>query len=321
MLRNCKLLVVLSVILCVTANQAYAQSRTIPDPTEETGGGTEGGTTTDGGTTDDGATGGVDIDSDEELLGDVKTEIQVLPWTQIAIDEAVPLKDDLIREADVFWYKILWRVIDCREKVNRPLVAPKMPLITILLDAATSGGVTLYDGLDDEFTTPVDLGTIPALSSQSDSVWVYNPVTEMDELTVIRQEFNPDAVNKFRIKEIWFFNEETSTMESRILGIAPIMEKYGELGNYQGDVVLFWAYFPELRETLVKKQAYNPLSGGIPLTFDHLFTLRLFSSYVIKEDNVEDLRIQDYSTGINALYESEKIKEDLFNFEHDLWSY
>ncbi|NNE56118.1 MAG: gliding motility protein GldN, partial [Flavobacteriales bacterium] len=181
--------------------------------------------------------------------------------------------------------------------------------------------VTLYDGLDDEFKVPVDLEGIPALSSQTDSIYVYNPVTEMDELTVITNEFNPETVNKFRLKEIWYFNEETSTMECRILGIAPVMEKYGEFGNYQGDVVIFWAYFPDLRETLVQTEAYNPFPNGIKLTFDDLFAMRLFSSYIIKEDNVDDLRIQDYTTGINALYESERIKEELFNFEHDLWSY
>jgi gliding motility associated protien GldN len=260
-------------------------------------------------------------DEGELVDGDIQTEIQTFPWTKTSLDEREPLAYDFLREADIFWYKIIWRVMDCREKMNRPMVAPKMPLITVLLDAAESGKVTLYDGLDDDFKVPVDLSGIPALSSQTDSIYVYNPATDRDELTVITNSFNPETVNKYRIKEIWYFNEETSTMESRILGIAPIMEKYGEFGNYQGDVVIFWAYFPDLRETLVKTEAYNPYPNGIKLTFDDLFAMRLFSSYIIKEDNVDDLRIQDYTTGINALYESERIKEELFNFEHDLWSY
>jgi gliding motility associated protien GldN len=257
----------------------------------------------------------------DELVGGVQTEIQTFPWHKTALEERQPLAYDFLREADIFWYKILWRVVDCREKMNRPMVSPKMPLIAVILNAAENGTVTLYDGLDDEFTTPTNMKDIPALSTQTDSIYVYNPATDMDELTVITNEFNPESVKKFRIKEIWYFNEETSTMESRILGIAPVMEKYGEFGNYQGDVVLFWAYFPDLRETLVKTEAYNPFPDGVKLTFDDLFAMRLFSSYIVKQDNVEDLRIQDYTTGINALYEAERIKEDLFNFEHDLWSY
>lgn len=260
-------------------------------------------------------------DATDELVDGMQTELQVMPWDKISMEERLPLAYDHIREADVFWYKILWRLMDTREKMNRPLASPKAPLISVIMDAAKQGEVTLYDGLDDEFTTPVNMEEIPALSSQTDSIYVYNPATEMDELTIISNEFNPESVTKYRLKEIWYFNEETSTMESRILGIAPIMEKYGEFGNYQGDVVIFWAYFPELRDRFVRTEAYNPFPNGIKLTFDDLFALRLFSSTIIKQDNVDDLRIQDYKTGINALYEAERIKEELFNFEHDLWSY
>lgn len=312
MLKNIKIIFAFFLAI-VVAVPAYSQGTLDAGDVQPTDAGDAGnaGTTVNTGNTNDG----------ELVGGDVKTEIQTLPWTKVSEEEAMPLPYDHIREADVFWYKVLWRVIDCREKMNRPFVAPKSPLINVLLNAAQDGSVTLYDGLDDEFTTPIDLNSVPALASQTDSVWVYNPETDQDELTVIRQEFNPQTVNKFRIKEVWFFNEETSTLESRILGVAPIMEKYGEFGNYQGDVVLFWAYFPDLRDIFVRTEAYNPYPNGIKLTYDDIFAMRLFASNIIKQDNVDDLRIQDYTTGINALYESERIKEELFNFEHDLWSY
>ena len=47
----------------------------------------------------------------------------------------------------------------------------------------------------------------------------------------------------------------------------------------------------------------------------------MFSSYIFKESNVMDRRLQDYLTGIDILYESQKIKDRLFNFEQDLWEY
>lgn len=312
MLKNRKIMVLIGAMVMMATSHLYAQIETGNEIETET-------TTTTITETEDNIDS--EIEDGDELVGDVKTEIQILPWEEISISQATPIPYDAVRQADVFWYKILWRVIDCREKMNRPFVAPKLPLITVLLDAAKEGSVTLYDGLDDEFSTPVDLEGIPALSSSVDSVWVWDPETEIEALTVIKNDFNPETVNKFRIKEVWFFNEETSTMENRILGIAPIMEKYGELGDYQGDVPLFWAYFPELRDKLVRTPAYNPLPNGIQLTFDHLFAMRLFSSYIVKEDNVDDLRIKDYTEGINALYEAEKIQEELFNFEHDLWEY
>lgn len=49
--------------------------------------------------------------------------------------------------------------------------------------------------------------------------------------------------------------------------------------------------------------------------------MRHFSNYVTKQSNVYDRRIEDYLTGVDMLLEADKIRLDIFNFEHDLWSY
>jgi hypothetical protein len=36
---------------------------------------------------------------------------------------------------------------------------------------------------------------------------------------------------------------------------------------------------------------------------------------------VYDRKIDEYLTGVDLLMESEKIKNDIFNWEHDLWQY
>ncbi len=43
-----------------------------------------------------------------------------------------------LREADVFWEKRVWRVIDVKEKMNIPFKYPRLPFVKILLDAAES---------------------------------------------------------------------------------------------------------------------------------------------------------------------------------------
>ena len=67
--------------------------------------------------------------------------------------------------------------------------------------------------------------------------------------------------------------------------------------------------------------AFNPFPDGVRLNWDQIFALRLFGSYIFKVDNVQDRRIKDYKSGIDILYESEAKKQELFNFEHDLWEY
>ncbi|RYE22943.1 MAG: gliding motility protein GldN, partial [Sphingobacteriaceae bacterium] len=57
------------------------------------------------------------------------------------------------------------------------------------------------------------------------------------------------------------------------------------------------------------------------LSFDDIFMKRIFASYIVKESNDKDERIKDYAQGIDKLYESEKIKKSLLNYEQDLWVY
>ena len=51
------------------------------------------------------------------------------------------------------------------------------------------------------------------------------------------------------------------------------------------------------------------------------FIKRFFSSRIVKESNKYDRKISEYKQGLDALLESEKIKEEIFNLEHDLWEY
>ena len=57
------------------------------------------------------------------------------------------------------------------------------------------------------------------------------------------------------------------------------------------------------------------------MTYDDVFMKRMFSSYIYKEENVYDRAINEYSTGVDALLESEKAKNNLYEFESNLWEY
>jgi hypothetical protein len=56
-------------------------------------------------------------------------------------------------------------------------------------------------------------------------------------------------------------------------------------------------------------------------TYEDVFWKRQFGSYIVKSSNVYDRQIVEYKTGLEALLESEKIKGQITNMEHDLWSY
>jgi len=75
---------------------------------------------------------------------------------------------------------------------------------------------------------------------------------------------------------------------------------------------------------LAKYEAYNGKNYGARMSWEELFETRMFSSRVIKStiDNPGDLFINGYvKDPILQLLEGDDVKEKIFNYEQDLWSY
>lgn len=232
-----------------------------------------------------------------------------------------------LREADVMFAKRVWREIDLRDKMNRIYASPKARLIDILMDAVVAGELTAYDATStkddpngDEFSSI--LKPEQAMAKFADSVLVPDFDQNGQQIGSHMEpgEFNPDSILKFRIKEDWIFDKQRSVFEPRIIGIAPLV-KVKAAGQDLGEQPAFWIYFPEARQVLVTKEVVSRNNDATGLSYDDIFMKRIFASYIVKESNPDDLRIKDFAQGIDKLYESERVKKDLLDFEHDLWSY
>lgn len=244
--------------------------------------------------------------------------------------EKKPITYPWVREADVVWEKRIWRVIDLREKMNQAFYYPEVPhnelrsLTQVILDALKEGAITAYDASSttDEFLVPLTYQEIMNRLERSDSATFqrsYPPYDWYDTVTTIT--FNPSDVKRFRIKEDWFFDKQRSVMEVRILGICPVRDNFDENGIFRAYDPLFWIYFPEARPVFAKSEVFNRHNSAARHTYDDIFWKRMFASYIYKEDNVYDRRIADYATGVDALMEAERVKEDLFMFENNLWEF
>jgi len=227
-----------------------------------------------------------------------------------------------VREADIAWEKRIWRIIDTREKMNLPFRYPERPFFTILQELTDNGDIKVFH--DDKFTEELTPEEILDKLNRIDTAVIYDPETYEEQIKITTSIINPEDINRYRIKEIWYFDEESSQLKVRILGIAPIKEEYDdETGAFKYEAPLFWVYYPEIREPLAKQKVFNEFNDNAPMTWYDLFESRFFSSYIYKASNVLDLRLKDIyaDNGIDRLLESEKIKAELFNFEHDLWEY
>ena len=87
---------------------------------------------------------------------------------------------------------------------------------------------------------------------------------------------------------------------------------------------LFWIYYPHARDILKLGTAYNNRNTSKFISFDDIINSRRFSAVIYKEENVyENREVKDYikNNAFMRLLESERIKEKIRNFEHDMWSW
>lgn len=238
----------------------------------------------------------------------------------------VPYAD--VREEDVFYSKRIWREIDLRDTINSVLNAENAKLIDVLMNAVQNEELTVYSPkdttqgkiLEDNDSFKIALTSQQALQSARGTTegTPDEQTGKVAEPTLRR--FRPDEFMKYRIKEDWILDIKRSIFEPRIIGIAPM--KMVE-GNWQP---VFWVYYDDARELLNKFRLTNPGNDASTLTYDDFFVRRLFASNVVKETNPANKTIVDIlgQTDVKdprKLYESERIKKSISDFEQSLWEY
>lgn len=244
---------------------------------------------------------------------------------------SAPLSWQPVREADVLFKKRVWREIDTRQKQNLAFRYPGDDetgggtFIEILVDAVRKGKAKAYSAYsEDRFQNTLTEEQISEmLVGKPDTIPIIDPVTGEESLKVIFNDFNPDAVTKFRIKEDVIFDRNLGRMVTRIIGICPIKDVYNpDDGSFRGTAPMFWLYYPELRETIAQYEVFNPVNDVARMNWDEFFENRFFASYIIKVSNPLDQRFQEMGLSpMEALHAGQEAQENLFNKEHDLWVY
>ncbi|MGB0403125.1 MAG: gliding motility protein GldN [Salibacteraceae bacterium] len=237
-----------------------------------------------------------------------------------------------LREADVMWNKRIWRRIDLRKKQNQVFYYPEEPaqgrknLFDYIKQAILEDGtLTAYDAgsavaPDDEFTRALTTDDVLKKMITETEVEDYDEFGDVIGTHPEADTIRSNKIKFYEVKEEWFFEKQKSQMESRIIGLKPVVEKEGPDGNPTLED-LFWIYFPEARYVFTNSEVFNRINDAERRTYEDIFWKRQFESTIIKESNVYDRSISNYKTGLDALLEAELIEEKMFNFEHDLWHF
>ncbi len=243
------------------------------------------------------------------------------------------------RYEDIAWSRIVYRVIDMREKQNFQLYFPTRPtenyksLFRVMLEAIVDG-VNVYKRNPrdimpdfDNVLTGEELSHTFAYDEYSENNLIQvDSLTE--EISLNKDQYMRYIRNqlKFLVQEVFFFDTHTSRLYRKIIAIAPLyplhpdnMVKNNTMAFFKNSV-LCWFAFDELRPYLRQQNIIPNGNDMQQTTYDDFFAQRLYASYILGDSNMYSRMLLELELDPEILKaEQKRIQDELMNFEQDLW--
>ena len=271
------------------------------------------------------------------LNAETPDEIGAPSAAELKYGEDKPLEYGYVDDRDILWSKATWETIDLDERVNFPLYYPvdtnqiggsRRSLYDVLVANIKNGKIAnIYaDSYFNDKRTLKDISAALSLVDTTDlGIEQYNAGEQIDPQYISRRDISSADIMEYRIRGIWYFDKRQAELKYRLLGIAPVAPDVNFIDSEDPQLVeLFWVWFPGAREVLNENYAFNSENTSQPISFDHLLNARRFNAVIYAEDNVQgDRQVNEYisNNAFMQLLESERIKEQIRNFEQDMWNY
>ena len=237
------------------------------------------------------------------------------------LEDAVPFAYPEVNRKNIRFYKRVWRDIDLKNEDNYIYAIPGNSLMEVIMKAIEDGKLTPYSPEDDSFKERMSASEGIARFADSVLVPIFDDQGNQIDAQMTLNEFNPERVTKFRIKEDIFFDRQRGRLETRIIGVAPLMDitTSAELSESIGATPAFWLYFPQLRYALVKVDISDPDRGLYDMTMDDLFVQRKFASQIVRESSPGMLQ-QASMDGGSQTENPEELEAKLEAYKNRLWT-
>jgi len=250
--------------------------------------------------------------------------------TSYEMKDLTPIEFQNPRADDIYWQKVVYRVLDLRERMNYPLYYPEEPgngresLFSIMFKLIKDQKVPAFNfEFNQEVFSKGNKIDFEEFLKKFEIIYKtqIDPTTKQKTYQVEESDIPNREVIKYFMKEVWFFDKNSSTFNVKIISICPVIVTDRGVGIQ--NFPLFWIPYDALRPYFVQREVMiTDKNNGARMSFDDLFMKRRFASNLYKETNLQNRMILDYNaTPDEVKREQTRIKTDILNEEQDLWEY
>lgn len=230
---------------------------------------------------------------------------------------------------ELIWKREIYRTLDLKEPQNAALYHPvepvgnRMNLFTYVFKLLAENKIAAYEYRLDgtEVLTPENQINFRDLLDRF-HIYYEETVEKRDTLLRIDNSDIPSTeVLSYFIKENWYFDQRSSTMNSQVTAICPVLHR---AGDFSMDVVkspMFWLNYADLVPYLSQMPIMiSDLNNTSNLNINDYFISRLYKGDIYKTTNMLNQTLSQYCPTDSALVkEQQRIEKQLKDFDDNLW--
>ena len=246
-------------------------------------------------------------------------------WAQRTYPAAQGLPDDVV------WMREIYRTLDLTQGANGALYYPVEPqdgranLFTTLFKLIAQKKVAAYeyqlDGTE-RFSTDAQIG----LRDLLDRFQIYYELkpskNSRDSLISLHNSDIPSAdVLSYFVKEVWYFDQRTSTFGSAITALCPVLHRSEEFSAEKVKLPMFWVSYEDVASYLAQSEVatsnYNNAATG---SWDNFFASRLYEGHIYKVTNLQQRTLMQYCPTDSAMRQEQlRLEKEIADFEKGLY--
>jgi gliding motility associated protien GldN len=249
-----------------------------------------------------------------------------------------------IPNSDVMYRKSIWRVIDLREKQNKPMFANNHQITKIIVEAVKAGKLQPYRG--DSLTATFSLADFnkklivpdaaPTMSEEEKKLgftedensggggWGDEPAGGAKPAAPTAFEYYPQDLYQMEMKEDMVFDKKRSRMYHEIQSITLVIPAAKTPKGYDLPIATFkWADLVKVfRDNPEQAIWFNGSNTAQHKNLADAFDLWMFSSYISKVSNADDKQLADiYGGDQQGIMAAQQIAGEMIEYEYNLWSF